>query len=290
MIKTEIQGNHGIVNRVKKEVLPPGVKLAKSAIDELGINSENVGKDECRKNFNELLFAGLRKEYELYLSIESRLYDVTFDKLLSNAEDFASEFPESAAKMKRIVQLVSNCDEPKDTALRILKELMDFIPIFEQSLSQGRSTRAGGSLQNHLSNLFKVSEFIFQTQTKLNGPVDFLFPGIEYFQQYKHDSIILSAKRTLRERWKQDSNYIKLADVGRLFLATTEGYDFTRNSVKRIPSGQLKELRNSNISLVVHDEVKNRYHNDDSVVYGFSEFASETLPHYENLWLKRLSN
>ncbi len=135
-------------------------------------------------------------------------------------------------------------------------------------------------MQYQLEHLFERCGFLFEKQTRLNGPVDFLFPSERYFSHYKHDAIVLSVKRTLRERWQQSVAELRAADVGRIFLATAER--------ERASEATLKRMDDLNVTLVVFDELKQAFYEDRRNVIGYSEFIHVNLAYAEGLWSQRM--
>lgn len=79
------------------------------------------------------------------------------------------------------------------------------------SILNRRKSRAGRSLEHHLEEIFKVFELSFQTQTIIEGnkKPDFLFPGLEAYNDPKYNDeklIFLASKTTCKDRWRQVLN------------------------------------------------------------------------------------
>lgn len=111
--------------------------------------------------------------------------------------------------------------------------------------SNRRKSRAGKSLEHHLSAIFTVESLIFEEQaiTENNKRPDFLFPNAICYHNYEFpadDLTILGAKTTCKDRWRQVINEADRVD---------EKYLFTLQ--QGISKNQLKEMADENIRLVV---------------------------------------
>lgn len=108
-----------------------------------------------------------------------------------------------------------------------------------------RKSRAGKSLEHHLSEIFNVWSLSYTSQavTEANKKPDFIFPNIEaYFKEPSGSKklVFLGAKTTCKDRWRQ---IVGEADkVPNKHLFTLQ---------QGISSNQLKEMKSSNVTLVV---------------------------------------
>ena len=87
----------------------------------------------------------------------------------------------------------------------------------------------------------------------MKGKVDFLFPS---HQAWKHDwrrCVIVSIKRSLRERYKQVFEELSIAQ-STVYLFVTETYEEAK---KDITAPKVRGLNEQNVYLVVRDEIKN---------------------------------
>ena len=116
---------------------------------------------------------------------------------------------------------------------------------FSNKILNRRKSRAGKSLEHHLSAIFTAQKLIFEEQvvTENNKKPDFLFPnGICYhnFEFPAEDLTILGAKTTCKDRWRQVINEADRVDER--FLFTLQ---------QGISKNQLKEMADENVKLVV---------------------------------------
>ena len=115
---------------------------------------------------------------------------------------------------------------------------------FSNEILNRRKNRTGKALIYHLSKIFSCSKLKFDEQVlEDNKNAGFVFPGIVEYRDPlfpTDDLVFLSVKPTCKDRWKQiltDSDRIK-----KKFLFTLQ---------PGVASSQLREMKQSNITLVV---------------------------------------
>lgn len=144
---------------------------------------------------------------------------------------------------------------------------------FSNKILNRRKSRAGKSLEHHLSAIFTAEKLIFEEQviTENNKKPDFLFPnGICYhnFEFPAEDLTILGAKTTCKDRWRQVINEADRVD---------ERYLFTLQ--QGISKNQLKEMADENVKLVVPqshiDSYPEEYRESLNTLNGFIEIVKE---------------
>lgn len=121
---------------------------------------------------------------------------------------------------------------------------------FSNSILNRRKSRAGKSLEHHLSRIFDVSGLKYGTQvvTEDNKKPDFIFPGSEQYHDFTFPAdklVFLGAKRTCKDRWRQVLNEADRID--RKYLFTLQ---------QGVSPNQLKEMRHENLTLVVPESYK----------------------------------
>ena len=207
-----------------------------------------------------------------YKQCESNTLQSAIDEAIKDLIDFPQ-----TAEMGRMAQELYNklhkindervCETPDkillnwyDTELSMFRSLEEKVynPIytkpfpdcqslieFSNQILNRRKSRAGKSLEHHLSAIFTAQKLIFEEQvvTENNKKPDFLFPnGICYhnFEFPAEDLTILGAKTTCKDRWRQVINEADRVD---------EKYLFTLQ--QGISKNQLKEMADENVKLVV---------------------------------------
>ena len=144
-----------------------------------------------------------------------------------------------------------------------------------------RKSRAGKSLENHLSTIFKSNDLIFQTQAVTEGTKrpDFIFPSaIAYHNMiFPADKLtMLGAKTTCKDRWRQILN--EADRIPHKFLFTLQ---------PSISCNQLKEMYQSKVTLVVPRQriqtYPKEYHNKILTLKAFIDLVRDkqnTYPPY----------
>jgi len=102
-------------------------------------------------------------------------------------------------KLQERISTVSSANDVIEEAAKMFSELDKFF----LSLTQSRRPRAGMAFEVILKTLFKNMGYPFDEQQVINGKPDFLMPSRDYYERNAMDCIIFTAKRTLRERWRQ---------------------------------------------------------------------------------------
>lgn len=155
-----------------------------------------------------------------------------------------------------------------------------FVQMANEVLNR-RKSRAGKSLEHHLADIFTKNELVFEEQaiTEDNKKPDFLFPNAECYHNLKFpadDLIVLGAKTTCKDRWRQVLTEADRVDVK--FLFTLQ---------QGISKNQLKEMSDSHLTLVVPhkyiDSFPKEYQSDISDLNGFIGMVrkkQESLPKY----------
>lgn len=119
-----------------------------------------------------------------------------------------------------------------------------FVQMANEVLNR-RKSRAGKSLEHHLACIFTHNELVFEEQaiTEDNKRPDFLFPNANCYHNLQFpadDLIVLGAKTTCKDRWRQ---VLTEADrVDDKFLFTLQ---------QGVSKNQLREMRDSQLTLVV---------------------------------------
>ncbi|MDO8527766.1 MAG: type II restriction endonuclease [Deltaproteobacteria bacterium] len=124
-------------------------------------------------------------------------------------------------------------------------ELNDFF----LALSQSRKSRAGKAFEIIIKRLFKSLGYPFDEQVVINGKPDFLLPSEKHYRVHATDCIIFTAKRTLRERWRQIVTE-GIRGLG-FYLATID---------EKVTENGLREMNANRIYLVVTEHLKNIDH------------------------------
>jgi hypothetical protein len=122
---------------------------------------------------------------------------------------------------------------------------VDELIIFSNTILNRRKSRAGKSLEHHLSKIFLSSKLKFEEQvvTEENKRPDFIFPGSKEYHDFVFPTdklVFLGAKTTCKDRWRQIINEADRIPEKHLFTLQ-----------KGISKSQLIEMYNNKVQLVV---------------------------------------
>ena len=168
-----------------------------------------VTPEQIRRTPDKILMNWYSAEWELFRSLEEKVYKPVY------------------------TQPFSDCQSLIDFSNKILNR---------------RKSRAGKSLEHHLSAIFKAEDLIFEEQavTENNKKPDFLFPNSECYHNFEFpadDLTVLGAKTTCKDRWRQVTTEADRVD---------EKYLFTLQP--GISRNQLKEMADERVLLVVPEK------------------------------------
>jgi len=210
------------------------------------------------------------KQFEL--SSEDLLYNCFITYLKSLPSDFPTthDLSVNARQCYNLAYKVTNKAIQKNPDLRLLKWLDTEFRLFKtiendryskriqtpfstveelvevaNTILNRRKSRAGKSLEHHLSEIFKVSLLHFESQvlTEDNKKPDFLFPNrASYFNpKFKENKLfVLAAKTTCKDRWRQVINEADRIKIKHLFTLQ-----------QGISKNQLDEMFKYHVQLVV---------------------------------------
>lgn len=206
----------------------------------------------------------------------NKAYDIVEDSLKNNPDDILLGWVDTEYDLFRCMENKLYADvikHPFDT-------IETFVRLANEVLNR-RKSRAGKSLEHHLADIFTHNELVFEEQavTEDNKKPDFLFPSAECYHNLMfpaEDLIVLGAKTTCKDRWRQ-----VLTEADRV----KEKYLFTLQ--QGISKNQLKEMHDAHLTLVVpHKYIASfpqEYQSDMSDLSGFIRMVKnkqENLPHY----------
>jgi hypothetical protein len=159
---------------------------------------------------------------------------------------------------------------------RVIHSLVDMLPDIDRlmlSASQQRKSRAGQSFEHHIESMLSDGGVPFKKQVVIEAKKrpDFVLPSLTWLKAPpagQSNGLILSAKTTLRERWKQVEREMQGCE---LFLATVD---------ENIAANAIEEMNSMGIRLVVPEALKvskdTEYDRHGNVV-SFRDFFTQEL-------------
>lgn len=175
-------------------------------------------------------------------------------------------------------------DDPDKASIRAaLKAIVLNFPQIDAlllSAAQQRKSRAGYSFEHHIEAMLANGGVPFDKQVVLEAKKrpDFILPSravYENTERERHKALVLSAKTTLRERWKQVGGEMRNCD---LYLATVD---------EGIAVNAIEDMASQGILLVVPESLKKsdttEYKGQSSVI-SFKEFFERDILSRTTLW------
>lgn len=213
--------NH-LIDIFKKYILSSREVINKGFSDVLGENEKDT--DYIRNNFSLII-----------TSIQKRAYDVFLE---------SQQIAWSKAVREYLEENMNENITRTDVTNLLIEKFEEFDSFF-LSLTNSRRARAGSTFQSTIKKLFRKLNYPFKEQANIDGKPDFLLPNEEYFRENPADCIIFTAKRTLRERWRQ------------IVTEGTRGLGYFLATIdESITVTQLAEMSSNRIYLVVPKDLK----------------------------------
>jgi hypothetical protein len=224
---------------------------------ELVLTPERDNASYIKANFGTLVAELEDTAYQVYLQAQQDAFEITF-------EDFCQRnLPDNLSK-EEIVHFLGTQFPTFDS--------------FWLSLTQSRRARAGSTFEIILTLLFRRLDYPFVEQEIINGQPDFLLPSREHYDRNAMDCIIFTAKRTLRERWRQ------------IVTEGTRGLGFFLATIdEKISANQIEEMRRHRIYVVCSQEIIDHipvYHREPNVI-NYESFFRNHLDPAMRRWLEQ---
>lgn len=155
---------------------------------------------------------------------------------------------ERAVELVRIILGERPRDVSASDIIRILVEELPRIDALMLSASQQRKARAGYSYEHHIEAMLTAGAIPFEKQVIIEARKrpDFILPSLRFTNSNSDDAnsgLILSAKTTLRERWKQVE---REKGSRRLYLTTVD---------ESIAGNAIQDMASIGVHLVVPEEL-----------------------------------
>lgn len=170
----------------------------------------------------------------------NKAYHVPLSALRSKPDDILLNWVDTEYRLFKFME-----EKVYDSVLsKPFKSIETFVQMANEVLNR-RKSRAGKSLEHHLADIFVNNDLVFEEQaiTEDKKKPDFLFPNAESYHNLffpADDLVVLGAKTTCKDRWRQVLNEANRVSVKYLFTLQ-----------QGISKNQLKEMHDSHLTLVV---------------------------------------
>lgn len=194
---------------------------------------------------------------------------------------------QTKAKALEIIRIVLGDDPGSYTAESAIRAILLEFPRIDAlllSAAQQRKSRAGYSFEHHIEAMLIAGNCPYEKQVVIEAKKrpDFILPTLELYKdpsRTKAEALVLSAKTTLRERWKQVQQEIKNCD---LYLATVD---------ENIAANAIEDMAEQGIRLVVPESLKNssttEYKKQSSVLSFKAFFELDIKKSRLPIWISR---
>jgi hypothetical protein len=173
-------------------------------------------------------------------NVFNEAFDITPRSILANPDDVLLKWTDTEYSLFTCIEekvYQSRYSTPFENCASLIS--------FSNQVLNRRKSRAGKSLEHHLSSIFKTAQLRFDEQaiTESTKKPDFLFPGAKEYQSDTfpaEDLTFLGAKTTCKDRWRQVLDEAKKIDVK---------YLFTLQPSIAVP--QLEQMKAAKVVLVI---------------------------------------
>ena len=182
-----------------------------------------------------------------------------------------------------LVRIILGDSPRKIDANFIIKQLINKLKDIDAimlSASQQRKSRAGYSYEHHIEAALIGGDIPFEKQVVIESKKrpDFILPSLKFLENKEAEAntgLILSAKTTLRERWKQVEREMKNR---RLYLTTVD---------ENIASNAIEDMNSIGIKLVIPESLlksKEAEYAGHNNVISFKQFCEIHLRPHLKTW------
>lgn len=175
-----------------------------------------------------------------------------------------------------LVKVIVGSDPKAASVQNVLRSIIKEFPRIDKillSAAQQRKSRAGYSFEHHIERMLVDGKIPHEVQVVIESRKrpDFVLPTFAVYRNKsrpREHALVLSAKTTLRERWKQVVGEIKNCD---LYLATID---------ENIADNAIVDMESNGITLVVPESLKQSditTYKKQSNVITFRDFFTEEI-------------
>lgn len=193
----------------------------------------------------------------------------------------------TAKMLKDLISEESIADfKPLDAITWFVKEFPEHIYSLTLSNTQSRRSRAGKEFESIIELILigagvpidsqgNIGKQIFLDKG-LGKLVDLVSPGVLEYIINKRNTVLISAKTTLRERWQEVPEEMGRTGAREMFLATLD---------TTISNDILNTLYEANIQVTTTKKIKDKYYKDNHRVLTFEkliEICLDNASHWKN--------
>ena len=249
---------------VRKKGFPSSAQIVDETFEKLGLLSNKITPEYVQANFNEILHKVWVETLFVLEEYEEHFYPQNvIDALLELKRDIVQESTNIAGK------------QGFESAVKFLfQSLYPYLRQVFRSIGQGRMARGGKDFELQFGKLLELMRIPYQ-KIRRKYRVDFMLQSDELFNQNRTAAAIVSAKRTLRERWREVVEELHAMRAPNIFLITAD---------EDVSEGHVEDICGKyQIHLVVWDHVKTEYPSEP-LVLSYTEWANKRIPMLKQFW------
>lgn len=228
-------------------------------------DNNSVVSSSINKVFASTLGSDIKAAFSDYIQ---RVHDVAYDEYLESeklvqTDAIRTVFRELAVGLKST-----------DTLIDLFANESGALDSFFQTFAQSRRSRAGKVFELALHNALLNLDYPHTYQPKgIDGKPDFVFPSKDHYLNNPGDCIVFTAKRTLRERWRQIVT--EGARARGVFLATLD---------PQITTANLELMHAESVTVVVTKSCKMEKYESVINAITFEDFFEDHLDPAVTRW------
>lgn len=205
--------------------------------------------------------------------------------------DLFREFQRRERSVELVRIVLGDTPRPAETS-DVIRKLVDELPAIDAlmlSAAQQRKSRAGYSYEHHIEAMLAGGSIPFEKQVVIEARKrpDFILPSLAFVDSGKPEAstgLILSAKTTLRERWKQVE---REKGARKLYLTTVD---------ENIAGNAIEDMASIGVHLVVPENLVSRSKSDPKIteyhlfdnVLTFGQFCHDVVRPAMGGWSEQL--
>jgi len=254
---------------LRAQSMPSSRDVVDETFERLGYSHGRITAEEARRNFDSLL----RRFFDETLKVlEEHEQQVDAGMVLPK---FVSAHQNDIERAREDMRRGGDDTIAlQDTVVRLLQGWHETLRGLFLSISQSRKTRGGKDFEYQLQALLELAKIPHEVQAQKYRS-DFILPSAQLLDTEKPKAVLLTAKRTLRERWQEVVDELEKVKCPNTYLATADD---------KITSNVVGEISKRNIYLVVWDSVNFDKFPDEPMVLGYSKFISVLTQHFLPQW------
>lgn len=289
-LKNEIQTQTGLVKEVKKEIIPGTDEMARLALEQYESETGDLTAQNIRNNFNELIQDLIKTETVIYEELEENFVNEIVPYYLENyySNESADSYPMIQSMFENVETAYTDSDSFEEFITEGFERLYPFAGHVYFSASQGRKTRVGDTLENHLELLLTRMGYPLESQVKIgDSPIDIILPNKKTFNQNPENSIFLPCQTTLKDRFRLSLSKLPSGnkyDPVSKYITTTTGVNLITDADQNdITTQKIDETVDAGYKILAFEEVKQQFPTHDGII-SYTKFVNEVLPEKAESW------